>query len=174
MYVYGANNPVRYTDPDGKKTTVIVIHADTWWEKPFGGSHVAIHFSNTGKDEFGDDYGEWLYDPSGHYAIGDRNHPTSGTFSEEDANLNDYIKDVENRGNNEYCNIYEFDTTLEQENEMVKRTIELGDGFGFSCAINSSYILNVIGANHVFTPGGLEIQLPKLQKINDKEPFTNE
>lgn len=163
-YSYVQHDPVNLRDFLGVETTVIVIHANTWWEGIVGASHVAIHFSNPGIDKYGDAYGETLYDPSGGYAIGNRNHPTSGLFSEEDANLNNYIIDVENRDNGETCTIYKFATTPEQESAMVEKAMILGNGWGFSCADNVSNVLQEIGAKQVFTPGALEAQLPELQK----------
>ncbi|MCF0124571.1 MAG: hypothetical protein HUJ68_02235 [Clostridia bacterium] len=150
-----------YTDPDGLKTTVMIIHALTSWEKFANGTHVAVHFSNPGKDKYGDSYGETLYDPSGSYSIGNRNHPTSGTFSGEDANLQNYINDVLGRENGEYLNIYEFETTEEEESAMVEKAMSVGDGAGFSCARNSSKVLGEIGFHKAITPGGVEKQAEK-------------
>ena len=46
-YSYVVNDPVNFVDLDGRETTVLIIHADTGWEKLVNGSHVAIHFSTT-------------------------------------------------------------------------------------------------------------------------------
>lgn len=156
------------------KTTVIIIHADSGWEKLANGSHVAVHFSNPGKDKFGDSYRETLYDPSGSYAIGNRNHPTSGTFSGEDANLQNYINDVLSRENGEYLNIYEFDTTEEQESAMVEKALQEGDGIGFSCAMNSSKVLKEIGFHEAITPGGVESQAKKMSENHYTEGAKSE
>ncbi len=79
LYHYAGNNPVKYLDPDGKKTFLFVVHADTSWEIIAGGSHCGLHFSNPAN------YDKTLYDPSGHFenrsrASSDRGHPRDGIF----------------------------------------------------------------------------------------------
>ena len=58
LYHYGGNNPVRYVAPDGRETTVLIIHANSGWEKLVNGSHVAIHFSNPGVSEIDNEFYE--------------------------------------------------------------------------------------------------------------------
>jgi hypothetical protein len=44
-------NPVKYADPDRKATTVVIIHASTWYDTIAGGSHTALHMSNPLSDK---------------------------------------------------------------------------------------------------------------------------
>lgn len=149
---------MKYTDPDGLETTVMIIHANSGWERIGKGSHVAIHFSNPGKDEFGEDYGEIIYDPAGSYGK-DINADSQGDFySGENGSLEKFISSVENRGNGEYVNTYKFATTSEQENEMVEQVINGEDGIAGMCAFDCSAVLRVIGFHISMTPGGVEKQ----------------
>ena len=168
MYHYAGNNPVRYVDPDGRETTVIIIHANTGWEKLVGGSHVAIHFSNPGIDSYGEITLPSLYDPSGSYEGLEQGkyqyRPSSGLFSgESQSNLDIYINSVLRRNNGEYIITYSIDTTPEQEASMIEKSIELGDGYGFSCANYVSQVLTELGFNPTLTPRNLEKQLAGLR-----------
>jgi hypothetical protein len=108
-----------------------------------------------------------LYDPSGSYFAknegGSKYRPSSGAFwGEPDSNKDAYIE-YESR-NGQYVTTYTLSTTPKQESMMIKLAFELGDGFGFSCAYNVSSVLEGVGINIVWTPGGLEKQLEKMVK----------
>ena len=49
-----------------------------------------------------------------------------------------------------------------------------GDGFGFNCADNVSDVMQEIGFKHVLTPGALENQLQKSDKVTDLRVYKNE
>ena len=176
MYHYAGNNPVKYTDPDGRETAVLIIHANSGWEKLANGSHVAVHFSDPGTDSYGEFIPASLYDPSGSYDGGiNAVRPSSGVFSERhSSSLNKYIDSVLNRKNGEYVIAYSIETTPEQEAKMVEDAMKKGDGFGFNCADNVSSVMEKIGFSHSLTPGGLENQLKKSEKVINIKVFKNE
>ena len=177
LYHYAGNNPVKYTDPDGKKTTIFIIHANSGWEKFVKGSHVAIYFSNPGNASDGESNNPTLYDPSGSYDGGVEGsiRTPSGIFSERNtSNPETFIKSVLDRENGEYIVAYTIDTTPEQEAKMIERAMEKGDGFGFNCADNVSDVMKQIGFKHVLTPGALEKQLQQSSKVTETEVFKNE
>lgn len=160
-----------------EKTTVFIIHANSGWEKLANGSHVAIYFSNPGPDKDGDYYTPSLYDPSGSYDGGVKGavRTPSGIFSEENtSNPKTFIESVLNRENGEYIVAYTIETTPEQESEMVEQAMRNGDGFGFNCADNVSDVMKTIGFKHVMTPGGLEKQLQKSDKVTEVKVYKNE
>ena len=165
-YCYCGNNPINFCDPTGKQTTVIIIHANVWWEMPFGGSHVAVHFSNPSGG-----YKETLYDPSGCYEAKDEFGATyrtsSGVFVGEQANLNNYINDVLSRQNGETVNTYTYDTTPEQEANMIEMAFKMSDGDGFQCAYNVSSVMQIQNLMDVsLTPGGVEKQARKNENFS--------
>ena len=167
-YIYCVNNPLICTDPNGLETTVMIIHANSGWERIGKGSHVAIHFSNPGKDKFGEDYGEIIYDPAGSYGK-DINVDSQGDFySDENGSLEKFISSVENRAIWEYEKIYEFAPTPEQENEMVEQVINSEDDIAGMCAFDCSAVLRVIGFHISITPGGVEKQAQHKVKLQQK------
>lgn len=164
-YVYCRNNPLIYQDLLGFETTILITHASTSWEKFGGGSHVAVHFSNPGKDSKGDFLNQTLYDPSGSYQANNgygngKYRPSSGVFEGDvSGDLQSYINSVLDRENGEYIVAYKIDTTPEQESRMIESANKIGDGNGFNCADNTSTVLKEIGFKHTMKPGNLEHQL---------------
>jgi RHS repeat-associated protein len=159
-FAYVNNDPVNWVDLWGLETNVVVVHAGTWWEGIGGGSHVGVQFSNPAHPEQ-----PTLYDPSGHYVGQDENgsqyRPSSGVFwGETDSNLERYTSSFTAKG--EAVTIYTIQTMPEQEARMVAEAFEVGNGFGFSCAVNVSTVLAEIGVKSAITPGGLEKQLDKM------------
>ena len=179
-YAYCNSDPVNYVDMWGLETTVMIIHADSPWEWIFNGSHVAIHFSNPGKDEYGEVLPQTLYDPSGSYEANTgygngKFRPSSGVFmGDPQADLNSYIESILSRENGEYVVTYSIDTTPGEESAMIERALQNGDGWGFSCADYVSDVLTPLGFNHVLTPGGLEDQLKKSDKVTKTKLYTRE
>ncbi len=175
-YGYARQNPINFTDPDGRETTVFIIHANSGWEKLVNGSHVAIYFSNPGVNKYGELNPQILYDPSGSY-IGPESkcRYDNGVFANNDASPEKFIASVLNRENGEYINSYTISTTPEQEAKMIDRALELGDGIlGMNCADNVSDVLKEIGFKHVITPGGLEKQLKESSSVNRVGEYKNE
>ena len=96
-------------------------------------------------------------------------------FSDEkSSNLKQYINSVLSRKNGEYVNAYTIDTTPEEESKMIEKAMEEGDGIGFSCASNVSEVLNEIGFNKGITPGAIEKQLKKSEKVTEIKVYKNE
>ena len=179
LYHYAGNNPMKYIDPNGEKTTIMIIHANSGWEKIVKGSHVAVHFSNPGKGSDGEYLEQTLYDPSGSYEANTgygngKYRPSSGVFSGDiPADLSSYIDSVLDRENGEYIVAYTIETTPEEEAKMVERAMENGDGAGFDCANNTSDVLKILGFKHTMTPGGLEQQLKHSEKVVETTVYTN-
>lgn len=67
-----------------------------------------------------------------------------------------------------------IDTTPEEESKMIEKAMEEGDGIGFSCASNVSEVLNEIGFNKGITPGAIEKQLKKSEKVTEIKVYKNE
>lgn len=74
----------------------------------------------------------------------------------------------------EYINSYTIETTPEQEAKMIERAMKNGNGWSFNCADNVSDVMKEIGFKHVFTPGGLEKQLQKSDKVTETKEYKNE
>lgn len=57
---------------------------------------------------------------------------------------------------------------------MVEKADELGDGCGFDCANYISTVLKTLGFKHALTPGGLEKQLKKSEKVTSVKTYRRE
>jgi RHS repeat-associated protein len=159
-FAYVNNDPVNWVDLWGLETVIMIIHADTWYEKFVGGSHVSVYMTDPAYPER-----PTLYDPSGSFP-GTRENPRpadSGLFWDATDDLViEYKKYHESRDGN--VTTYTIPSTPEQETSMIHRADELGgDGWsGTQCADYTSEVLKELGIKHAITPGGLERQLKKM------------
>ena len=162
VYHYAGNNPVKYVDPTGKKTVVIYIRNENdWWDKIFGGAHVALYISDPGPSKTGDSSKPAIYDPSGSYSVDKslKTRPSSGVFyGYDDSNLDNYLAYHLELGAE--ITLYIMDTTKEQEANMLDHALEMGEGpADIFCAMYVSDVLEEIGGEQRFTPGGVRDQM---------------
>ena len=85
----------------------------------------------------------------------------------DESNLDIYINSVLERDNGEYLVTYSINTTPKQEASMIEKSIELGDGYGFSCANYVSQVLTELGFKPTLMPGNLEKQLKDSELIEE-------
>ena len=155
---------MKYIDPDGKKTFLFVVHADTPWEIIAGGSHCGLYFSNPAN------YDKTLYDPSGHFenrsrASSVRGHPRDGIFG---GNYGDNTPIPDVRAYLEYhlktdgqVNVYVFETSPWEEESMIEQAENNRVPGNMSCADRCSKVLEKKGFKEVSRPGALEKQAKK-------------
>jgi len=151
LYSYVGGSPLVYVDTVGLETNVIITRDSGW------GSHAAIFIDRNGSN--------FLYDSSGSY------HPPKkcgcelgssriGTNIEQIA-MTDYVRYHRNAGSS--VEIYRFNTSSEEEAEIMNRADEQGGGLGFSCAADTSSVLSGIGPfkslRTTWFPGNLANQL---------------
>jgi len=160
-YHYAGNNPVKYVDPDGRETTVLVMRDGLF------AAHVATHFSNPLQGS-----NPALYDPGGHYlppveSNGHREQPGSGRLFRQSSasNLMNYIRaKLVHQFTDDYVATYTFtNTTPEQESRLINRADELGGGWA-TCARRVSTLLDELGLEYARTPGGVEKQMERLYR----------
>jgi hypothetical protein len=150
---------VNYADPLGLETTVIIVHEPVG-DFFFGGSHIALHISNPNNGL------PTIYDPSGSWGVvsrdGEYHRPSSGIFEGgSGSNLDAFIM-YETRGNQK-VDVFVIFTDSYQEEQILEKMIELGDGWGGACATNVSGALAAIGLiKQEYFPGGVQKQLEKL------------
>ena len=161
LYHYAGNNPVKYTDPDGRTTFLFVVHADTFWEKVAGGSHCGLYFSNPSN------FDKTLYDPSGSFESRTRanpikGHPSNGIFGadfSDDAAIPDveaylgYHLQVDGQ-----VNVYVLNTTPQEEEKMIDAAQKLKRPGNMSCASRCSEVLKEKQFKRTARPGSLEKQ----------------
>lgn len=132
-YSYVGGNPIRFVDPFGTETCVLVTY------NSFGiGNHAALLMT-----QGGDNGAPFLFDPAGNYAAS--NGGGSGDFLEGDkANFSDFEKHhADNFGDKtkKSCK----NTTVKEESRLVDNVIRSTQAYGpgaFSCASNVSTILH--------------------------------
>jgi len=154
-YTYVRGNPLRYIDPLGLETTVI-INGNT----SIIGAHAGLYLGHGVLD--GISAGPEIYDPSGSYLNNTRGE--GGTFYDQDASLANYLAFQLADGSN--VQIYSFNTTPAEEEEIAKRAEAMGDPRGLNCASSVSHVLNGIGPFRNLgtfrTPSGLGAALKSL------------
>lgn len=150
--------------PAGLDTTVIVFFNNPE-HTGFVGEHTALFVTNNGEPV--------LYDPSGDARINGF-HPDNDIFQGEDADLNQYLGSHNSANQGTYAELFTFDTTPDQEKEIVARIKALGHQGSFNCADSVSRALQGIGPfkglGHYYRPAALakqlgELELPVLPRI---------
>lgn len=148
-YLYANGNPYRFVDPDGRETIVVVNSNGPL----FIGAHVGVVIQRDGSTQ--------VYDPGGDYRSDLRG---SGGLVEEQASLSDYI--AYQRADGPWVNVSRFDTTPDQEQQILSNIEEVGDpGPGF-CAAAVSSVLAGVGPfediDHSFTPNGVQAEMKEI------------
>jgi hypothetical protein len=133
-YAYVKGNPLKYIDPWGLETTII-INGNT----ALTGTHAGLYLGHGLLD--GSPAGPEIYDPSGSYL--DSNRGDGGVFYDQDASLGNYLSYQMTDGSN--VQIYTFNTTAAEEEAIAKRAEGIGDPRGLNCAASVSQALNGIG-----------------------------
>lgn len=147
-YNYVGANPTGAFDPFGLETVVIINNNGMF------GSHVGYFIRG------------FLSDPGGHYQI-DRNYECG---CDNVPSIDDYIKYQKEDGPEVIT--LRFNTTREEENEILKRDVEGSTVGGGLCATNARNMLSGIGpfknlsTTFFETPNGL---YKSLKEILDEE-----
>lgn len=157
LFAYVGGTPTHASDPLGLQT-VIVVNNNHWAEvwSMVAGTHVGMYTSNGGDPI--------MYDPGGSYGSG--HGAGSGDFIEAGpSTLTDYIMYQIQDGSN--VDVYSFDTTPEQEKQIVENIMNGGNYGPGQCAAGVSNAINGIGPfkdlGTYSTPKGLGNALDALQ-----------
>lgn len=141
-YLYATSNPLRYIDPYGLET-VVIINNNT----RVIGTHSGLVVGNGS--------GAALYDPGGSYRNLDKG--SGDALYGEDVNLKDYIN--YQRLDGPKIQVYRFPTTAAEEAQIIKRIEDGCLNIPGSCAIDTSNVLRGIGPFEnlgiYLTPSGL-------------------
>ncbi|WP_305888623.1 RHS repeat-associated core domain-containing protein, partial [Methylomonas subterranea] len=126
-YTYALNNPIRYTDPLGLLTVVIVNN-----NTPIIGTHAGVYVERNGD--------QTLFDPGGSYQAELKG--SGDTLTGEDANLLGYIHFQLEDGPD--VQLYPFNTTPAEEKRILENISQGGCSVGL-CSTCSGSVLQGIG-----------------------------
>jgi len=179
MYGYSHLNPVKYTDPDGKETQVIITKDYLIDFTIFGeriklgeyGSHAAVRVDNPSGNPT-------LYDPAGSYNPPDQAGPVRGSgdlLEGKNADLESFVNYQNSVGSD--VELLRFATTPAQEKEIASRAEAQGGAAPCFCAASTSSAISGVGPfkdiKPTMRPGELSSQLKNINpppKIELREP----
>jgi uncharacterized protein RhaS with RHS repeats len=152
------NNPLRYIDPTGLATTIIIT-------SDYGiGTHAAVH------TDYGFENGPFIYDPAGSYpglTPGIDPRGSGDIITGDDASLSSYT--AYQRGTGSDVTTYTFNTTPQQEAAIEAAAEAQGGAFPGYCADHVSNAIRGIGPfsnlPHYYRPGGLGSALSVLPGV---------
>ena len=155
LYTYVGNNLINWIDKDGRKTIVITIH------DAGVGTHSAVYVNNSGSPV--------LYDPAGSYVPETSGRGSGDWFEGDEADLSSYIK---YHLEDSRVGLQFFDTSPEEEKEIVERIKEIGGVGGGHCTQAVSSAIQGIGPFEKLrmytTPEGLQRALHNIQQQSGK------
>jgi len=170
LYSYGHANPVKFFDPDGKETQIIVTKDYVIDFSVFGrriklgeyGSHAAVRVDNPSGTPT-------LYDPAGSYNPTDREGgPARGSgdlIEGKAADLESYVKYQNSLGSD--VEVLRFATTPGQEKEIANRAEKQGGAAPCYCAKSTSSVISGVGPfdkiKSTFLPGTLSDKLKEIK-----------
>ena len=141
LYAYASGQPTVSIDPRGLRTCVIFTR-DTLLGKSYY-SHTAVVVwgpcKNGGTDCSRPD--RFLYDPAGGYKANQRG--SGGMFVNDDFSIADYFKYHRDKGSE--IEMYCFDTSCCDEQQIYDRADRTGDPRGFSCSTSVSGCIAGVG-----------------------------
>jgi len=158
LYGYALETPLVATDASGLKTCVIFTR-DTFFGVPYT-SHTALWSDGQCKGGSRCSTSEpYLYDPAGSYRA--RESGSAGILAGEDASLADYVRYQQHTGSK--VEVYCFDTSCCDQQQISDRANQIGDPRGFSCAASVSTCISGVGpfrdVSPTRTPGSCRTQV---------------
>jgi len=151
FYAYVKNNPLKYVDPIGLKTIVIVGSSPVWWQPGHAGLYII-------RDGGILDYNHKIaiYDPQGGFSYGKGGADEGGrsrVFLGDDLKMIKAYQAYQRMPEGWKFEAFLFDTTPEEEKAMLDAAMEQED-WGFSCTNNTSGALATAkrfkGAQHLW------------------------
>jgi len=187
IYRYVRNNSIRYVDPLGFDTKVIITYTYLFKQKFAIGRHAALYVdygdSKKEQDKIIPIKSPLLYDPNGaaytpniNPLTGAATRSSGDTFYNEQANLEKFYQSHFNAGSS-FIKEYTFKTTPEQELELANKINDSASAGTLGCSTSVSEALGGIGPfknlKSSFWPKNLDKDLGKIPDNIEKTIKSN-